>query len=84
MKTAASFIGLLIASHQVISRTRPEATPGKPPAPSVLAMLKPKRWTQGPPVASSAIIFAAISASTRFRQRIAGATTGSDRSIDCA
>jgi hypothetical protein len=51
MKTAASFIGMLIASHQVISKTRPEATPGKQPAPSVLAMLKPKRWTQGPPVA---------------------------------
>lgn len=51
MKTAASFIGLLIASHQVISKTRPEATPGKRPAPSVLAMLKPKQWTQGPPVA---------------------------------
>jgi len=50
MKTAASFLGLLIASHQVISKIRPEATPGKPPAPSVLAMLKPRRWTQGPPV----------------------------------
>jgi hypothetical protein len=50
MKTAASFIGLLISSHQVISKTRPEATPGKQPAPSVLAMLKPRRWTQGPPV----------------------------------
>jgi hypothetical protein len=50
MKTAASFIGLLIASHQVISKTRPEATPGKQPAPSVLAKLKPKQWTQGPPV----------------------------------
>ncbi len=50
MKTAASFIGLLIASHQVIGKARPEATPGKQPAPSVLAMLKPKRWTQGPPV----------------------------------
>jgi len=49
MKTA-SFLGLLIASHQVISKVHPEATPGRQPAPSVLAMLKPKQWTQGPPV----------------------------------
>ena len=50
MKTASSFLGLLISSHQVISKTRPEAMPGKQPTPSVLAMLKPRRWTQGPPV----------------------------------
>jgi hypothetical protein len=51
MNTAASFIGLLIASQKVIGNTRPDATPGKEPAPSILARLKPKQRTQGPPLA---------------------------------
>ena len=50
MNTAASFIGLLIASQKVIGNTRPDATPGKQPAPSILARLKPKQRTQGPPL----------------------------------
>jgi len=50
MKTASSFIGLLIASHEAVIKARPEATPGKQPVRSVLAMLKPRQWTQGPPV----------------------------------
>jgi len=51
MNTAASFIGLLIASQKVIGNARPDATPGKQPAPSILARLKSKQRTQGPPFA---------------------------------
>jgi hypothetical protein len=51
MKTAASFLGLILASRPFSGHARPEATPGKQPVPSVLAMLKPRQWTQGPPLA---------------------------------
>ena len=51
MNTAASFIGLLIASQKVNGNTRPDATPGKQPGPSILALLKRGQGTQGPPLA---------------------------------
>jgi len=51
MNTAASFFGLLIASQKVIGNSRPDATPGNQPSPSILARLKPKQRTQGPPLA---------------------------------
>ena len=51
MNTAASFIGLLIASQKVIGKQSPDATPGKQPGFSVLDLLKPRLGKQGPPVA---------------------------------